>query len=103
VVVYQYQPAGVTGPALTQVGSQPSDALDIQMVGRLVEGDDVPFTDQQRRQLDSPPLTTAQRADHGVPPDVGHQAADDVADPRITGPLVIGTIADPRPRHRALR
>jgi len=27
------------------------------MIGRLVEGDDVPFADQQRRQLDSPPLT----------------------------------------------
>ena len=71
VVGHQQQPAGVAGPALPQVGGQPGDALDVEVVGRLVERDDVPVADQQRRQLDPPPLATAERADHGVPGDVG--------------------------------
>src|SRR3984885_6943337 len=73
------------------------------MVSGLVQGDDVPFTDQQRRQLESPPLTTAERADRGLPPDVGHQAADDVADPRITGPFVAGPVPAERPAPRPFR
>ncbi len=46
IVRHQQQPAGVARPALLQVADQPGDAFDVQMVGGLVEGDDVPIAGQ---------------------------------------------------------
>src|SRR5690606_12893944 len=41
-------------------------------------------------------LATAQGAARGVPRQVGHEAADDVPDGRVAGPLVLGAAADDR-------
>ncbi len=103
VVGHQQQPAGVARPALPQMAGQPGDALDVQMVGRLVERDDVPFADQQSGQLHPAALAAGQRGDRRLPGDVGDQPRDHIADPRVTGPLVFGRIADERVAHAAIR
>ena len=100
---HQQQSAGVAGPALTQVSGQPGDAFDVEVVGRLVQRDDIPVVDQQHGQLDSSPLATAECANCRVPADVGNQAADHVADAWITGPLMLGLLADQGPTHCAAR
>ena len=88
------QPPGVAGPAPLEVGGQPGDALDVEMVGGLIQGDDVPVLDQQRRQLDTTALPAGERCDCGVPIQVGHQARNDVAHPRLAGPFMFRPIAD---------
>ena len=90
-------------PAPAQVIGEPGDAFDVEVVGRLVQRDDIPIADQQRGQLNPSSLATAESADRRVPGDVGDQSADHVADARITGPLVVGPIADQCPSHRAAR
>jgi hypothetical protein len=99
VVRDQQQPAGVAAPSLAQMTGQPGDALDVEVVRRLVEGDDIPVTDQQRRQLHSPPLPSAESVDGCVPADVGNQAVDHVADSRVGRPQVVGLISDQSPAH----
>ncbi len=64
------------------------------MVGGLVEGDHVPVADQQRRQLDPATLATRQRAYRRLPVDIGHQPADHVTGPRVTGPLMRAQVTD---------
>ncbi len=103
VVGHQQQPADVARPALLQMAGQPGDALDVQVVGGLVERDHVPFAHQQPRQLHPSPLAAAERGNRCVPSDVGHQPADDVADPRVAGPLVFGLVADQRPADGVVR
>ena len=79
------------------MAGQPGDPLDVEVVGRLVESDDIPFTDQQRRQLHPTPLTAAEGGYRCFPGDVGDQAVDHIAYPRIGRPLVLGLIADQDP------
>ena len=100
---HQQQPAGVAGPALSQVAGQPGDAFDVQVVGGLVEGDHVPFADQQPGQLDPPTLATAERGNRCVPGDVGDQPADHVANPWVTRPLMLGLVAHQCPADGAVR
>ena len=45
-------------------------------------------------QLHAAALAARQRRHRRVPGDVGDQTADDVADPGVTGPLVVGLVAD---------
>ena len=99
---HHHQAAGVARPALLQVAGQPCDALDVEVVGGFVEGDDIPVADQQRRELHPPALTTGEHGYRCVPVEVGQQAADHVADPRIAGPLVLGAVADQRGGHGAV-
>ena len=90
------QPTGVRRPSRLEVSSQPGDALDVEVVGRLVEEQHVVVADEQRSQRDAAPLATAEVADCGVPWDVGDEPSDDVADLRVAGPLVVGFVADDR-------
>ena len=91
------QAAGIGRPALPQMLGQPGDALDVEVVGRLVQGDDVPFTDQQLGQLHPAPLAAAERGNRCIPIDVRYQPAHHIADARIARPLMLGLIADQRP------
>ncbi len=67
------------------------------MVGGLVQGDHIPVADQEAGQLHTPALAAAERANLGVPANVGYQAADHLADARIAGPLVFGLVPDKCP------
>ena len=97
VVCHHQQSTGITRPAFPQVLGQPGDAFDVEVVGRLVQDDDVPVAHQQRRQLHPAALPTRECADQTLPAQVGDQAGDDVTDLRITGPLMVGGITDERP------
>ncbi|CFE40114.1 Uncharacterised protein [Mycobacterium tuberculosis] len=81
---------------------EPGDALDVEVVGGLVESDHVPFADQQAGQLHPSALATAEGADRGVPGDVGYQAGDHVPDTRVARPLVFGLVTDERPADGAV-
>ena len=67
---HHQQAAGAAGPALLQMPGQPGDALDVEVVGGLVQGDDVPFAYQQLGQLHSASLTAAEGGNLCVPTDV---------------------------------
>ena len=103
VVGDHQQRAGAGGPAALHMGGEPGDALHVQVVGGLVQGDHVPVLDQQRGQGDPAALATAERADPARPVDVADQAGDHVPDPRVGGPLVLRGITDDRVPDRVLR
>ena len=94
VVRHDDHAALVRRPAAVDVLGEPLDALDVQVVGRLVEEQDVPVADQQPRECHTATLPTGQLVDADVPRDVRDETADDVADLRVTGPLVLLEVAD---------
>ncbi|BDZ44728.1 hypothetical protein GCM10025866_06370 [Naasia aerilata] len=79
---------------------EPGDPLHVEVVGGLVEEEDVPVADEQCGERHPPPLTAAQLREGGVPGDVRDQAGDDVPDPRVSRPDVLGGVADDHLGHR---
>ena len=88
------QPAGGARPARLQMGRQPGDALDVEVVGGLIEGDHIPVADQELGQLHPATLTAGERGDRRLPVEIGREAGHHVADLRIPRPLVLGAITD---------
>jgi len=81
-------------PARLQMLGEPGDALDVEVVGGLVEEHDVPVAAEQGCERHAAPLAARELADPRVPGEVAQQAADDVAHLRVPRPLVLGTVAD---------
>src|SRR5699024_9310163 len=52
--------------------------------------------DEQRGERDPAPLAAAERAHRGLPREVPHEPADDVAHPGVAGPLVLRAVTDDR-------
>ena len=67
------------GRAGHQVLGQPGDRLDVEVVGGLVEDDQVVLVEQQRGQRAAPPLAAGQPDDGAVEGDPGEQLLDDLA------------------------
>src|SRR5699024_11708164 len=78
------------------------DALHVQVVGRLVQRDDVPVAHQQGGQRHPAALPAAESADAAAPGDVRGQTADHVPDAGIAGPLVLRGVAHDRVAHGGL-
>jgi hypothetical protein len=103
VVRDHQQPAGVLRPTVLQVADQPGDALDVEMVRRLIQSDHVPLTDQQSGQRDAATLPAAQLADPRLPRNIGDEPADHVTDRGIPGPLVLRPVSHNRMADRRRR
>ena len=80
---------------------EPGDALDVEVVGGLVEHDQVGLADEQLGERDPAPLATGERRDDGVEAlreagqiEPAEQPGQDVADLGVAGPLVVGEVAD---------
>lgn len=93
--------ADESGAPGAQVVGQPGDALDVEVVGGLVEDDQVLLVDEELGQRDTAALATGERGDDGVEPvlEAGEgQAAEEpgehIADLGAARPLVVGEIAD---------
>src|SRR4051812_16172921 len=78
---------------------KPGDSLDVEVVGGLVEEDDVVVADEQGREGDAASLSTAEILYPGFPGDVGRETRDHVAHLRIAGPHVLVDVADDRLVH----
>ena len=82
------------------VVGQPGHPFDVEVVGRLVEQEQVGRGHEQRGEGHPSPLSAGQRPDEGVhaPDDRGvepaEQADEHVAHSRVGGPLVLGDLAD---------
>ena len=83
-----------------EVLGQPGDALDVEVVGGLVEEQDVPVADEEAREGDPTALAAREVAEPRLPRDVGGEARDDVADAGVARPLVLVAVADDRARRR---
>src|SRR5699024_9285076 len=103
VVGDDHQAAVPRGPPPTQVLGQPGDALDIEMVGGLVQQQHVPVADQQPGEVDAPQLTAGEGGDVGLQVDPAQQPGQHIADPRVRCPLVLGTVADDPSAHGGAR
>ena len=79
-----------------EVGGEPGDRLDVEVVGRLVEDDQVVAREQQRRQRAATALAAGQPDDRAVEGDAGEQLLDDLAGGRVGGPLVVLATAEHR-------
>ena len=85
--------------AWCEVVREPCHRLDVEVVGRLVEHEQVGITDEKVREGGTPPLTARHRADHGVEA-VGvplrgvsaEQTTEHVAHARVAEPLVLGAV-----------
>ncbi len=95
--------AGIRRPSALEVPGEPRDALDVEVVGGLVEEDDVPVADEQGGEADAAALAAREAGDLRVPRDIREQAADDVAHPRVAGPHVLLDAADDRLGDRHAR
>ena len=74
----------------SQVLGQPADALDVEVVGRLVEHEQVELADQRRGQRDPPRSPPDSPSTGGQPRSCSAEAVEDVAHPGVGGPLVLG-------------
>ena len=92
VVGDHHQRGGTTGEVL----GQPGHRLDVEVVGRLVEHDQVVVAEQQPGQRAATPLAAGEPVDDPVEGDPGEQHLDDLAGGRVGGPLVVGAV----PEHR---
>lgn len=84
------------GAAVLEVPGEPGDALDVEVVGGLVEDDQVGFAEEELGERDAAALTAGERADDGVEAlaeagqvEAAEEAFDDVADPGVAEPLVV--------------
>ena len=89
-----------------QVAGQPVDALDVEVVGRLVEHQQVVVDDQRAGQRDPAPLAAGERADPAVEHRVEVRPARRRARPAprapgVRGPLVRRAVADDQRRARS--
>ena len=89
------------GAARPQVLGQPGDALDVEVVGGLVEDDQVLLGDEQLGERDPAPLAAGERADDGVEAlreagqvEPAEEPGEHVADLGVARPLVVGHVAD---------
>ena len=97
------------GAVLHQVLGEPGHALDVEVVGRLVEEQHVGVGDQQLGEGETATLSARQRphhrveAAHSLGPDAAEQAAEDVADTGIACPDVLRQSAEHRLADGPLR
>ncbi len=96
------EPARVRAPALLEVAREPRDALDVEVVGGLIQEDDVVVADEQRRERDPSALPTREIGDTRLPRDIGDESLNDVAHPSIPRPLVLVKVADDGLVHGAV-
>lgn len=97
-VVGDADEGGAAGP---QVSGEPGDALDVEVVGGLVQDDQVGLADEQLGQGDAAALAAGERADDGLQAlreagqvQAAEEAGEDVADLGVARPLVVGEVAD---------
>ena len=90
------------GP-VDHVLGEPVDRLDVEVVGGLVEDQQVDLDQQQPGQRGAPPLTTAQRADERLVIDATQQVLHHRPRPRVGGPRVGLHLAEHRVQHGLLR
>ena len=90
-------------PAVLQVPRQPGDGTHVQVVRRLVKRKHIPVADEQSHQVNTPTLPARKRAHTRVPRNVARKPRNDVANARITRPLVFGQITHDGFAHRGLR
>ena len=89
-------------PPSGQVASQPTDRLDVEVVGRLVEHQDVMPGQQHRDQRGAAALTAAERADRRIQIDACQQVLDDSPGVRLARPHMVGASADDELAHGVL-
>ncbi len=84
-----------------EVAREPVDTFDVQVVGRLVEQQQLGRVEQQARQRDAPALATGETRDRGVDAggeepqlDAAHEPVEDAAKRAVAGPFVLGATAD---------
>jgi hypothetical protein len=94
VVGDDHEAARTGRPAVLEVPGEPGDALDVEVVGGLVEEDHVVVADEHGGERDPAALATGEVVDEGIPGDVPHEPADDVADLGVAGPDVFFDAAD---------
>ena len=94
--------ADVLGPPVLQMPRKPGNPFDVEVVGRLVEHENVPLADQEGREPEAAPLSAGKRAHPRLPVKVPDEARYDVADLGVGGPFVLGGVAHERTAHRGV-
>ena len=77
------------GRTTDQVLGEPRDRLDVEVVGRLVEDQQVDVVEQQAGQRAAAAFSTREPVHGPVEGHVGQQHLDDLAGGRVTRPLVV--------------
>ena len=89
----------VRRPATLQVVGEPRNRLDVEVVRRFVEGEDLPLPYKQTREGDTASLSTAQSLNRRIPLEIGDKTREHLACARVASPLVLGHVADDRVPH----
>ena len=86
-------------PTGFKVLGKPVDGPHVQMVGRLVEHENVIVADEQAREVHAAALPTRELAHQPLPGHIGDEAVQDLAHARAGRPFVLGQIAHHGPVH----
>ena len=89
VVGDQEQGAGVLGPPVLQVLGQPVDGDHVEVIGRLVQGQDVPVLEQEPGQVRPAALAAREGAHLGLQLHAAQKGLDDFTRPGVGGPFVV--------------
>ena len=90
------------GPLSRQVAGQPPDDLDVEVVGRFVEHQDVVAREQHRGQRHAASLAAAEVAHLAVERHLGQQVLHHRPGLRLGRPDVVGPAVDDHVAHRRL-
>ena len=96
-------------PGPHEVVGEPGDTFDVEMVGRLVQEEQVGLGHQGRGQCHPATLAAGHRAHPRIQaPDGGglmiaKQARQDIANPGLAGPIVFGPLAEDDLAHGRCR
>ena len=94
IVGHKQQSPGVLRPPVLHMRRQPGDAVDVEVVRRLIEDEQVPVADQQGGQGHPASLSAGEAGDRGIPVEIGDESGDDVACLGIGRPFVVGHVTD---------
>ena len=77
-----------------EVGREPGHRLDVEVVGRLVEHQEVVVAQEQLGERAAAALASGQAEHRPVQGDAGQQLLDDLTGARVGRPLVVGAAAE---------
>ncbi len=90
-------------PSAIEMPRQPGDRGHVEVVGGLVEHEDVVGAGQHARDVDTPALASRELAHLALHVERAHQVVDNVADARVRCPHVLRRVAEDALRHRGRR
>ena len=88
--------------ALAQMLGKPVNAFNVEVVGRLIEQNDIHIGNEHASKIDTPALTTRKRTNTCVRIKITYQVIEDFAHTSIGCPHIFGRVTQDACQHRCI-